>query len=76
MPHEFMILRKGEFETYSNYEDIPLDFDHIIKFLPEIPPEPHSDEQHKEIQQWSEKFQRLIDIERKNGMLNNTSIQE
>ena len=35
MAHEFVILRKGKQETYTSYEEIPLDFDHVIKFLPE-----------------------------------------
>ena len=65
MAHEFVILRNGVKETYSIYEDIPLDLDHVIKFLPEIPEGPHSKEQHEEIHSWQEKFQRLMDVERK-----------
>lgn len=65
MAHEFVVLRKGVTETYTEYDDIPHDFDNVIKFLPEIPPEPHTEEQHEEISQWSGRLQRLMEIERK-----------
>ena len=65
MAHEFVIIRRGVQETYTNYDDIPLDLDHVIKFLPEIPPGPHTHEQHEEIHAWEEKFKRVMDIERK-----------
>ncbi|QMP83941.1 MAG: hypothetical protein [Caudoviricetes sp.] len=64
MAHEFVILRKGVLETYNKYEDIPEDFDHIIKFLPEIPDGPHTDEQHEEIDGWNNKLQELLKKER------------
>lgn len=60
MAHEFVVLRKGILETYNKYEDIPEDFDHIIKFLPDIPDGPHTDEQHEEIDSWNKKLQELI----------------
>ena len=64
MAHEFVVKRNGVLETYTQYEDIPNEFDHIIKFLPEIPPEPHTEEQHEEIESWNEKLQALMEIER------------
>ena len=60
MAHEFVVLRKGILETYNKYEDIPEDFDHIIKFLPDIPDGPHTDEQHEEIDFWNDKLKELI----------------
>ena len=63
MTHEFKIIRNGVIETYTNYDDIPNEFDHVIKFLPVIPPEPHTEEQHEEIEQWPSKLQRLMEIE-------------
>lgn len=64
MPHEFIIRDKGKLITYTNYEDIPEVFDHLIKFLPEIPPEPHTPEQHEEIGQWNNRLQQVIKRER------------
>lgn len=61
--HEFIILRNGILETYTEYDEIPDDFDHIIKFLPEIPPEPHTAEQHEEINKWPGRLQKLMEIE-------------
>jgi hypothetical protein len=70
MANEFVILRKGVLETYNKYEDIPEDFDHVIKFLPEIPAGPHTHEQHSEIETWNAKLQKLMEIERKNASSN------
>ena len=30
--HEFQFLVNGELVTYSRYEDIPEEFEHVIKF--------------------------------------------
>jgi hypothetical protein len=49
--------------VYDRYEDIPDDLDHVIEFLPEIPPEPHTAQQHEEIEAWPDLFIRLMRIE-------------
>jgi len=64
MMHEFVVKRKGKLETYTEYEDIPDDFDHVIRFLPEVPEGPHTEEQHAEIATWNDKLQQLMEIER------------
>ena len=61
MPHRFEVQRRGKLLVFENYEDIPLDIDTVVAFLPEIPPEPHTDEQHKEIDQWGIKFDQLME---------------
>ena len=61
---EFQFIVNGELVTYDRYEDIPETFEHVIKFLPDIPPEPHNEEEHEEIQEWNNKFQKLMDKER------------
>jgi len=63
MAHEFVVKRNGILETYTDYNDIPANFDHVIKFLPEIPPEPHTEEQHEEIEKWPARLQKLMKIE-------------
>lgn len=65
MNHEFVILKDGELKTYDKYEDIPLEFDNLIKFLPDFPPGPHTDEQHEEIDGWLEKFVELMKRQKK-----------
>ena len=64
MAHEFVILVNGELKTYDNYEDVPDDFENVIKFLPEIPDGPHTHEQHEEIELWNKRFQQLMEKER------------
>ena len=61
-------MKNNELLTYSNFEDIPSDFDHVIEFVPNIPPEPHTEEQHEEIEQWNSKLQKLMEIERARSM--------
>ena len=63
MAHEFVLLIKGKLITFTRYEDIPDDFDNVIKFLPEIPIPPHTQEQHEEIEGWNQKLQKLMEKE-------------
>lgn len=61
--HRFVVMRGGKLETYTEYDAIPNDFDHVIEFIPEIPPGPHTDAEHEEIEQWNERLQALMRIE-------------
>jgi hypothetical protein len=63
MAHRFVVMINGVLHTYDQYEQIPDQFDHVIEFRPEIPPEPHTDEQHKEIELWLPRFRKLMEIE-------------
>lgn len=63
MAHEFIVLLNGELKTYTKYEDIPERFDNVISFKPEIPEQPHTEEQHKEIESWNNKLQKLMERE-------------
>ena len=62
--HEFVFLVEGKEVTVNAWEDVPEKFDHVIKFLPVIPPEPHTPEQHEEIGLWNARLQQLMEIER------------
>ena len=66
--HEFVIMIDGQLQTFNNFEDIPNEFDHVIKFRPQIPEGPHTEEQHQEIEQWNSKLQKLMEIERAGSM--------
>lgn len=68
--HKFVIKEGSELITYSNFEDIPNEFDHIISFEPKVPEPPHTEEQHKEIEQWQGRLQELIQRERRNASSN------
>jgi len=63
MPHRFVVRAGDKILEFDRYEDIPLEFDHVIEFCPEIPLEPHTHEQHEEIESWIPKFKRLMEIE-------------
>ena len=63
MGHRFVIMINDQLYEYTEYEQIPDDFDHVIEFAPEIPPGPHTDQDHDEIDQWQVKFERLMEIE-------------
>ena len=63
MGHHFVIMQDDKLYEYTEYEQIPDQFDHVIEFAPEIPPGPHTDQQHEEIEQWQTKFERLMEIE-------------
>jgi hypothetical protein len=62
--HKFVVIRNGKKEVYTEFDHIPNDFEHVIEFAPEIPPGPHTDQQHEEIESWNDKLQQLMEIER------------
>ena len=61
---EFQFIKNGELATYDKYEDIPEDFEHVIKFIPDVPAEPHTDEEHVEMAIWNTRLQELMEKER------------
>lgn len=65
MKHEFIILDKGKYYTYETFEEIPLQFDHVISFKPIISDGPHTHEEHDEIGTWNNKLKELMLRERK-----------
>jgi hypothetical protein len=58
--HKFVIMINGVLHTYTEYNDIPENFDHVIEFIPEISDGPHTDDEHDEISKWNERLQLLI----------------
>ena len=64
---EFQFIINGELVTFDKYEDIPDEFEHVIKFLPDIP-EPvnddHTDEEHEELAKWNDRLGKLMEKER------------
>ena len=60
----FIIREKNELVTYTKYEDIPMEFDHVIKFFPECPEGPHTDEEHEYMETFNDKLKELMKRER------------
>ena len=65
---EFQFIINGELVTFDKYEDIPEEFDHVIKFIPDVIPEPHTEEEHEEMAQWNTRLQKLMEKERARSM--------
>ena len=69
MMAEFQFVVNGELVLYDKYEDIPEDFEHVIRFIPDLP-EPagedgeHTEEQHEELTLWNVRLQALMEKER------------
>ena len=69
MMAEFQFVVNGELVLYDKYEDIPEDFEHVIRFIPDLP-EPagedgeHTEEQHEELALWNVRLQALMEKER------------
>lgn len=67
--HKFTVLINGKLQTFHRFEDIPNNFDNLIEFIPEIPDPPHTEDQHREIEEWNGRLQSLIAKEnQKNGI--------
>ncbi len=60
MTHKFVVRIDQDLKEYSNYDDIPNEFDNLISFEPVIPPEPHTKEQHEEIEKWGDRLKELM----------------
>lgn len=66
------LIMKGIFEVvidgcicqFTDYNDIPSTFTHVVRFEPEIPASPHTEAEHELIESYHEKFQSLMEIER------------
>jgi len=60
MNHVFTVWKSGQLITVNQFDLIPETFDFLVEFRPVIPPEPHSHEQHQEIDHWQIKFAELM----------------
>ena len=50
---------------YDHWDKIPAEFDHLISFHPDIPPGPHTQQQHDQIDELPTIFQGFMKRERK-----------
>lgn len=64
MEHRFVIKDKEVLYSFNKFEDIPEVFDHLIEFLPYMPPPPHTHEEHEEIDSWMPRFQDILNRQR------------
>lgn len=55
----------GKIKTFERFDDIPKTIENVIAFEPEVPPPPHTHEQHEEIDGWNDKLKELMKRETK-----------
>jgi len=56
---EYTVKIGNKLFDYTNVDDIPKEFDHLIKFLPTLPPEPHTPEEHDLIDSFMPKMREI-----------------
>ena len=61
---EFVFQIDGREVTITKWEDVPEEFDHVIKFIPDPIPEEHTEEDHEQMALWNERLQQLMEKER------------
>lgn len=61
---DYIVLVDGQRLVLSHWDDIPAEVDAIIKFVPRIPPGPHTQAQHDEIEQLPSIFREFLKRER------------
>ena len=47
MTGKFKIFRNGKVESYTNYNEIPETFEHVIQCEFDVPEPPHTEEEHE-----------------------------
>ena len=60
----FLIKDGVNYMEFHNYDDIPMSFDNLIRFAPEVIPEPHTEEQHELMESYNDKLKELMKRER------------
>ena len=56
---EYTVKIGNKLFDYTNVDDIPKEFDHLIKFLPKAPSGPHTEEEHEHIETFMSKFKEI-----------------
>ena len=62
---EYTVKIGNKLFDYTNVNDIPEEFDHLIKFVPIEPPEPHTQADHDYINTFPIKFSEIFKREQK-----------
>ena len=59
---EYRFIQRGsrDVKTCYHWDDIPHELDALIAFKPEIPPEPHTEEEHEMIETLPAKMQEIM----------------
>lgn len=60
-PGEYRFVVCGEMRSCSHWDDIPEVIDDLIAFKPDVPTEPHSEEEHAAIDALPAKLQEIME---------------
>lgn len=60
MTGRFVFRVAGAIRTYRDWRLCPAEFDELLVFEPDIPPPPHTPEQHAEIDRWQFRLHQLL----------------
>ena len=63
----YIIREDNNLMEFTDWNDIPNEFDYLIRFEPDVPPPPHTDEQHEELEGVHKKFKEIMERERSRG---------
>ena len=58
---DFVVRVDGEIQSYTDYNDVPQEVEAVIKFVPNIPAEPHTLQQHEDISKWNQEMLGLVE---------------
>lgn len=60
---EFICLVEGELVTYHDFNDIPMEVQHVISFMPTFIPPPHTEEEHEINAMWMSRLHNVMSRE-------------
>lgn len=55
---------------FQDWNDIPMEFDNLIRFEPELIPEPHTEEEHEIVEGYNDKLKEMMGRERNRASSN------
>ena len=66
---DFAFIVDGQIEEFTDYNDVPEGYvyDHVLRFVPDQPPEPHTLNDHEAFVNWINLFNTLIANQRSSG---------
>ena len=63
-PRPFAVIVDGQLLELDRYEDLPAVFDRLVRFIPPVPPGPHTPAQHEATALWPARLAALMSRER------------
>lgn len=63
-PRPYAVILDGELQEFDHYDDLPEQFDRLVRFIPPVEPAPHTAEQHEATARWPARLAALMERER------------